>query len=149
MNDLEALTFAQLCGELRVSAKTLRKVTKGNPDFPVLERGSSGRAYRFDVARKTGRSGSRPPGAPRVASPRANPVTIGGDTFPAAQLGNAVLTSQAIQDNAELFLRRMTLARGAADVIDNLLRGRGAASGFLSHLRSMMATMNQKSSVVQ
>jgi hypothetical protein len=55
-----------------------------------------------------------------------------GDPFPAAQLGNAVLTPQVIQHNADLLFRRKPPSGRPADVFDKLLGGRFARPGFLS-----------------
>src|SRR5277367_2242549 len=72
-----------------------------------------------------------------------------GSTFTAAQLGNAGLAAQAIQNYPDLLFGRMTLAGCPADVLHDPLRRRFRAYGFLSHLHSLMVTMSQKSSVPQ
>jgi phage terminase Nu1 subunit (DNA packaging protein) len=50
-NSADVVNQAELAHLLGTTTKTLRKVIRGNPDFPVLARGVSGRAYRFDKAR--------------------------------------------------------------------------------------------------
>src|SRR5271167_4142311 len=72
-----------------------------------------------------------------------------GNAFTAAQLGNAGLAAQAIQNYPDLLFGRMTLAGCPADVLHDPLRRRFRVYGFLSHLHSLMVTMSQKSSVPQ
>ncbi len=43
-----------------------------------------------------------------------------GNAFSAAQFGNTVFTTQAIQNNADLLLRTVLLTRLALDVMNNL-----------------------------
>jgi len=69
--------------------------------------------------------------------------------FTAAQLGNAGLTSQAVQHDPDLLFRRMPFAGCTADVLHDPLRRQFSSYGFLSHLHSLMVTMSQKSSVPQ
>src|SRR6516225_1233416 len=73
----------------------------------------------------------------------------GGDAFPAAQLRDALLAAQSFQHNADLLFGRILLPRRPADVADKLLGRTSGGNGFLSHLRSLAATMSQKSSVPQ
>src|SRR3954454_21480 len=54
----------------------------------------------------------------------------------ATQLGNAVLAAQAFQNDPDLLLGRIVLARRPSDVLDNLLSRFLQWSGLLSHLRS-------------
>src|SRR5271167_1030534 len=72
-----------------------------------------------------------------------------GNAFTAAQLGNAGLAAQTIQNYPDLLFGRMTLAGCPADVLHDPLRRRFRVHGFLSHLHSLMVTMSQKSSVPQ
>src|ERR1041384_3845498 len=58
------------------------------------------------------------------------------DPFATAQLGDAVLTTQAGQHNADLLLRRKLAARGATDLFDDLFRRSLPRRVLLSHLRS-------------
>lgn len=53
------------------------------------------------------------------------------------------------QDNADILVRKVGLAGLSADVLDQLVSRVLRRSGFLIHLRSLKAAMNQKSSVVQ
>src|SRR5215467_7844284 len=73
----------------------------------------------------------------------------GGDAFPAAQLRDVLLATQSFQHNADLLFGRILLPRRPADVADKLLGRTSGGNGFLSHLRSLAATMSQKSSVPQ
>src|SRR5262249_29588240 len=73
----------------------------------------------------------------------------GGDAFPAAQLRDVLLAAQSFQHNADLLFGRILLPRRPADVADKLLGRTSGGNGFLSHLRSLAATMSQKSSVPQ
>src|SRR5271168_3266493 len=72
-----------------------------------------------------------------------------GNAFTAAQLGNAGLAAQTVQNYPDLLFGRMTLAGCPADVLHDPLRRRFRVHGFLSHLHSLMVTMSQKSSVPQ
>src|SRR5258708_5946459 len=67
----------------------------------------------------------------------------------ATQLGNAVLAAQAFQNDPDLLLGRIVLARRPSDVLNNLLSWFLRCSGLLSHLRSCERTMNQKLSLIQ
>src|SRR3954454_4234305 len=69
------------------------------------------------------------------------------DPLAAAELGDALLAAQALQHDADLLFSRKMPARRTPDVFDDLLCRRFYRLGFLSHLRSLMATMIQKSSV--
>ena len=60
-----------------------------------------------------------------------------------------LLAAQALQHDADLLFGRKLPARRPADVLDDLLRRRFHRPGFLSHLRSLRATMSQKSSLPQ
>jgi hypothetical protein len=51
--------------------------------------------------------------------------------------------------NADLLFGRILLPRRPADVADKLLGPTSGGNGFLPHLRSLAATMSQKSSVPQ
>src|SRR6516165_1418814 len=73
----------------------------------------------------------------------------GGDAFSAAQLRDVLLATQSFQHNADLLFGRILLPRRPADVADKLLGRTSGGNGFLSHLRSLAATMSQKSSVPQ
>src|SRR5262245_34417635 len=73
----------------------------------------------------------------------------GGNAFPAAQLRDVLLAAQSFQHNADLLFGRILLPRRPADVADKLLGRTSGGNGFLSHLRSLAATMSQKSSVPQ
>src|SRR4029450_1228185 len=72
-----------------------------------------------------------------------------GNAFAAAELGDRVLAAQAVKDDADLFLGRVTLPRRPADALDDLFGRQVGGVGFLSHLRSLGATMSQKSSIPQ
>ena len=72
-----------------------------------------------------------------------------GETLTPAQLGNAALTAQTIQHDADFLLRGILLAGHPADVLDKPLRRRCSGTGLLSHLHSLAVTMSQKSSVIQ
>src|SRR6516164_6034856 len=73
----------------------------------------------------------------------------GGNAFPAAQLRDVLLATQSFQHNADLLFGRILLPRRPANVADKLLGRTSGGNGFLSHLRSLAATMSQKSSVPQ
>src|SRR6516165_1961688 len=73
----------------------------------------------------------------------------GGNAFPAAQLRDVLLAAQSFQHNADLLLGGILLPRRPADVADKLLGRTSGGIGFLSHLRSLAATMSQKSSIPQ
>src|SRR5262249_47810798 len=72
-----------------------------------------------------------------------------GDAFAPAKLGDRGFAAKAIEHNADLLFRPMVLPSCASDVADNAFRRRGRGLGFLSHLRSLAATMSQKSSLPQ
>jgi hypothetical protein len=105
---------------------------------------------RYLAAR--GRTGcvARPAGVCRL---RGTPSTSCNKapryTLPAAQLGNARLAAQAVQDNPELLLGRVLLARRTPDVPHNALGRRGRRSGFLPHFVPLRVTMSWKSSLPQ
>src|SRR5436190_6952936 len=63
-------------------------------------------------------------------------VQVLRDPLAATQLGNAVLAAQAFQNDPDLLLGRIVLARRPSDVLDNLLSRFLQWSGLLSHLRS-------------
>src|SRR5262249_47844881 len=73
----------------------------------------------------------------------------GGGAFPPAQLRDVLLATQSFRHNADLLFGRILLPRRPADVADKLLGRTSGGNGFLSHLRSLAATMSQKSSVPQ
>jgi hypothetical protein len=73
----------------------------------------------------------------------------GGNAFPAAQLRDVLLAAQSFQHNADLLFGRILLPRRLANVADKLLGRTSGGNGFLSRLRSLAATMSQKSSVPQ
>src|SRR6476620_11083144 len=56
---------------------------------------------------------------------------------------------KAIEHNADLLFGRVVLPGCPPDVADKRLGRRRGGVGFLSHLRSLRATMSQKSSVPQ
>src|SRR5580693_7163910 len=62
---------------------------------------------------------------------------------------SSAIEVQAIEHNADLFFGRVVLPGCPPDVADKRLGRRGGRVGFLSHLRSLRATMSQKSSVPQ
>ncbi len=76
-------------------------------------------------------------------------VIDGTDALAAAQLGNAVLAVQAVQDNPDLVFRRIMFAGGPADVLDDLLAVALRGSGFLSHLHSLVVAMSQKPALIK
>src|SRR3954467_4965573 len=63
-------------------------------------------------------------------------VQVLRDPLAATQLGNSVLAAQAFQNDPDLLLGRIVLARRPSDVLDNLLSWFLRCSGLLSHLRS-------------
>src|SRR4029077_13736113 len=63
-------------------------------------------------------------------------VQVLRDPLAATQLGNAVLAAQAFQNDPDLLLGRIMLARRPSDVLNNLLSWFLRCSGLLSHLRS-------------
>src|SRR3981189_3052378 len=63
-------------------------------------------------------------------------VQVLRDPLAATQLGNAVLAAQAFQNDPDLLLGRIVLARRPSDVLNNLLSWFLRCSGLLSHLRS-------------
>jgi hypothetical protein len=70
-----------------------------------------------------------------------------GNAFATAELGDALLAPKAFQHDADLLLGRELSPRRTADILHNLLSRLLLRPGFLSHLRSLTATMNQKSSL--
>src|SRR6516165_2838630 len=72
-----------------------------------------------------------------------------GNAFAPAKLGDRGFAAKAIERNADLLFRRMVLPGCPSDVADNAFRRHGRRIGFLSHLRSLAATMSQKSSLPQ
>ena len=71
------------------------------------------------------------------------------NTLATAQPGDALFTTQARQDDPELLFSRLVLARFAFDTPDQLVSGILRCSGSLLHLRFLVASMNQKSSVTK
>jgi len=63
-----------------------------------------------------------------------------GDAFLAAKLGNAVLATKARQNNPDLLLRRMQLARRMPEILHDLLGGRLRRHGFLNHLQLQLGS---------
>jgi hypothetical protein len=63
-------------------------------------------------------------------------VQVLRDPLAAAQLGDAVLAAKAFQNDADLLLGRLLLARRPADVLDDLLSRIFRQIRMLSHLRS-------------
>ena len=72
-----------------------------------------------------------------------------GNTLSTAQLGNAVLALQAVQNDPDLLFGRILFARRAANVLYDLLTVALSCSGFLSHLHSLVVTMCQKPSLIK
>src|SRR5690606_15160395 len=72
-----------------------------------------------------------------------------GDTLTAAKAGDALLAAQARQDDPDLLLRGIVLPGLPLDPTDQPVGRVLRCSGCLVHLRSMVASMNQKSSVTQ
>src|SRR5215469_2438883 len=72
-----------------------------------------------------------------------------GDALAPAQLGDRCFAAQAVEHDADLLFGRMVLSRRPPNVADKVLGRHLAGVGFLSHLRSLGATMSQKSSVPQ
>jgi hypothetical protein len=68
--------------------------------------------------------------------------------FTPAQLGDGIFSAQALKDDADILFGRVLFAGCAADVFDMLL-GATLWSGFLAHLRSIMATMIQNAPFVK
>ena len=94
------------------------------------------------VACKTVLAGLQELLRPGIVQALSNPLA-------AAQRGNAFFAAQTSQDDPDLLLGRVVLARLAFNASDQLVSGILRCSGFLIHLRSLMASMNQKSSVAQ
>ena len=59
------------------------------------------------------------------------------------------LTTNAVKHDADLIFCGVTLPRRPADALDDLFGRQVGGVGFLSHLRSLGATMSQKSSIPQ
>ena len=72
-----------------------------------------------------------------------------GDPLATAQRGNALFALKAGQDDPDLLLSRVVLTRLALDASDRLVGDVFRCSGSLVHLRSILASMNQKPSVAQ
>ena len=66
-----------------------------------------------------------------------------GDALAATQRGDTLLATQARQDDPDLLLGRIVLACLALYASDQLVSGILRCSGFLLHLRSIIASMNQ------
>src|SRR6476646_9413669 len=94
----------------------------------LLQRVSPKQAGR-DVAGKPALAGLQELLGPAV-------VEALGDALAAAQLSDADLAAQAVQDDPDLLFGRVTPARRPADVLDDLFRRQVGGAGFLSHLRS-------------
>ena len=71
------------------------------------------------------------------------------NTLAAAQRGDALFAPKTGQDDPDLLLGRVMLAGLPLDAADQFVSGILRCSGFLVHLRSIMASMNQKASVTQ
>src|SRR6056297_686296 len=71
------------------------------------------------------------------------------DAFTAAERGNTLFAAQACQHDPDLLFGRILFARLAADAFDQFVSRVLRCSGFLVHLRSLVAAMNQKSSVTK
>jgi hypothetical protein len=71
------------------------------------------------------------------------------NTLPPAQLGNARLATQAVQDNPDLLLSRILLAGRPPNALHEPLGRSVGRTGFLSHLVSLTVTMSPKSSLPQ
>ena len=72
-----------------------------------------------------------------------------GYDLSAAQLCNAVLAPQAVQNDPDLLLGGILFAGRTADVLDDLLAAALLGSGGLSHLHSLAVTMGQKPSLIK
>ena len=78
-------------------------------------------------------------------------LVIGGlvSTTEPAQRSDALFAPQTGQNDPDLLLCQVVLARLAFDAPDQLVSGVFRYSGFLVHLRSTVDAMNQKSSIAQ
>src|SRR5210317_1232373 len=109
------------------------------------------RAQLLDLRR--GRLAGRIPGQALLARfkefLRPRIIQALADALTAAESGNAFFAPQARQHDPDLLFGRILFARLAADAFDQLVSRVLRCSGFLVHLRSIMAAMNQKSSVTK
>jgi hypothetical protein len=72
------------------------------------------------------------------------------DPLPTAELGDAFLATQALENNPDLFLGREVSTGGATNIPDHVFSRLLARHGLLlSNLRSLSATMSQKFSLPQ
>src|SRR3954469_465083 len=101
------------------------------------------------TGRRPRRIARQPPLAGLQELLRPSVIEALGYAFTAAQLGNAGLAAQAVENDPDLLFRRMPFAGCTADGLHDPLRRRFRVYGFLSHLHSLMVTMSQKSSVPQ
>ena len=72
-----------------------------------------------------------------------------GDKLVTRDFGGGPSAQRPIEHNADLLFGRVVLPGCPPDVADKRLGRRWGGVGFLSHLRSVRATMSQKSSVPQ
>src|SRR5262245_45357860 len=112
----------------------------------VLDEGAD---LPFEISGRRGRCRPQPALAGLQELLRPAVIHRGGNAFPAAQLRDVLLAAQSFQHNADLLFGRILLPRRPANVADKLLGRTSGGNGFLSHLRSLAATMSQKSSVPQ
>ena len=84
-----------------------------------------------------------------MGKPPVNLAFIGNRDSIAAQRSDTLLATQTLQHDADLFLRRMMLARPSADIFDDSIGRWLVGSSFPSHLHSLTVQMSQKPSVMQ
>src|SRR5665213_2427859 len=72
-----------------------------------------------------------------------------GNAFPAAQLGDAVLAAQAVQNDPDLVLGREVPPGRTADILDHLLRRLLGSRGSKAHLRSFVTATRPEPSLNQ
>jgi len=61
------------------------------------------------------------------------------------EFGDQVLATQAVQHDADLIFGAVALAGCSTDAFDDLFGDQGVGVGFLTHLRSLAATMSKSS----
>src|SRR5208282_699939 len=87
--------------------------------------------------RGAGRVASQPLFASLKEVLRPAVIKVLNDSLAAAQLGDALLAAQALQDNADLLFGRELPACRPPDIFHDLFRRFLHRPGFLSHLRSL------------
>src|SRR5205085_3214019 len=132
---------APLCG--RPAKKQSRNEQHHAGDFGVRSCGD-GALHLGPLTWAQPGASCRPPEILRPAI-----VEVLDDPLATTQLGDTVLAAQPFQNDANLIFSREVAPRRAADVLQHLCRRLFHRPGFLSHLRSLTATMSQKSCLPQ